>query len=197
MSRSGNYYARNRRDTKPINQQARRPRTRPGPGTRRRIRARSTPGQTACWPTAATSRPRGPHTARRWPTTRLGTGADDPHTRRRVNRAARKRPAPVGPTKIFRADVAPPELYNRNRTMTTRSATMATAISNRMRQIRDRSHPATRARSARRVASQIYATATVVYLDSQSFTVTFPDQSLLVVRPPAPPSPAAAPRPTL
>ena len=67
--------------------------------------------------------------------------------------------------------------------MTTRAATMASAISNRMRQIRDRSHPATRARSASRVTSRIYTLATVVYLDSQSFTAKFPDQSLLVVEP--------------
>ena len=59
--------------------------------------------------------------------------------------------------------------------MTTRAATMATAIANRMRQIRDRSHPATRARSAARVTSRIYTLATVVYLDSQSFTAKFPD----------------------
>ena len=70
--------------------------------------------------------------------------------------------------------------------MTTRAATMASAISNRMRQIRDRSHPATRARSATRVTSRIYTLATVVYLDSQSFTATFPDESLLVVEPGGP-----------
>ena len=81
--------------------------------------------------------------------------------------------------------------------MTTRAATMASAISNRMRQIRDRSHPATRARSATRVTSRIYTLATVVYLDSQSFTAKFPDQSLLVVEPGGPAVPRAAPRPTL
>ena len=70
--------------------------------------------------------------------------------------------------------------------MTTRAATMATAIANRMRQIRDRSHPATRARSAARVTSRIYTLATIVYLDSQSFTAKFPDQSLLVVEPGGP-----------
>ena len=70
--------------------------------------------------------------------------------------------------------------------MTTRAATMASAISNRMRQIRDRSHPATRARSATRVASRIYATATVVYLDDHTFTAKFTDESLLVVEPSGP-----------
>ena len=70
--------------------------------------------------------------------------------------------------------------------MTTRAATMATAIANRLRQIRDRSYPATRARSAARVTSRIYTLATVVYLDSQSFTAKFPDQSLLVVEPSGP-----------
>ena len=63
---------------------------------------------------------------------------------------------------------------------------MATAIANRMRQIRDRSHPATRARSAARVTSRIYTLATIVYLDSQSFTAKFPDQSLIVVSPTGP-----------
>ena len=71
--------------------------------------------------------------------------------------------------------------------MTTRAATMASAISNRMRQIRDRSHPATRARSASRVASRIYATATVIYLDApHRFTAKFTDESLLVVEPGGP-----------
>ena len=70
--------------------------------------------------------------------------------------------------------------------MTTRAATMASAIANRMRQIRDRSHPATRARSAARVTSRIYTLATIVYLDSQSFTAKFPDQSLIVVSPTGP-----------
>ena len=70
--------------------------------------------------------------------------------------------------------------------MTTRAATMASAISNRMRQIRDRSHPATRDRSASRVASRIYATATVVYLDDHTFTAKFTDESLLVVEPGGP-----------
>ena len=70
--------------------------------------------------------------------------------------------------------------------MTTRAATMASAISNRMRQIRDRSHPATRARSATRVTSRIYATATVIYLSTHRFTATFPDESLLVVEPGGP-----------
>ena len=74
--------------------------------------------------------------------------------------------------------------------MTTRAATMATAIANRMRQIRDRSHPATRARSAARVTSRIYTLATIVYLDSQSFTAKFPDQSLIRRQPHrSPPSP--------
>ena len=44
--------------------------------------------------------------------------------------------------------------------MVTRAATKANAIANRMRQIRDRSHLATRARSAACVASRIYAMAT-------------------------------------
>ena len=44
--------------------------------------------------------------------------------------------------------------------MVTRAATKANAIANRMRQIRDRSNPATRARSASRVARRIYAMAT-------------------------------------
>ena len=77
-------------------------------------------------------------------------------------------------------------MTTRAATMTTRAATMASAISNRMRQIRDRSHPTTRARSARRVASRIYATATVVYLDDHTFTAKFPDQSLIVVSPTGP-----------
>ena len=54
--------------------------------------------------------------------------------------------------------------------------TTESAIANRLRQIRDRSHPANRARSARRVASRIYTTATVVYLSTHRFTATFPDQ---------------------
>ena len=71
--------------------------------------------------------------------------------------------------------------------MTTRAATMATAISNRMRQIRDRSHPATRARSATRVTSRIYTLATVVYLDRPKLQpAKFPDESLLVVEPGGP-----------
>ena len=49
---------------------------------------------------------------------------------------------------------------------------MATAIANRMRQIRDRSHHATRARSATRVTSRIYTLATVLYLDDHTFTPT-------------------------
>ena len=44
--------------------------------------------------------------------------------------------------------------------MVTRAATKANALANRMRQIRDRSNPATRARSASRVARRIYAMAT-------------------------------------
>ena len=88
MSSSGNFYARNRRDTKtkqPISappparhRRRRRPRTRPRPRQPRRIRARSTIGPTATWPTAATSRPRGPPTVVRWPTTRPGVVAADP-----------------------------------------------------------------------------------------------------------------------
>ena len=42
----------------------------------------------------------------------------------------------------------------------TKATTRASAIANRLRQIRDRTHPATRARSAGRVARQIYALAT-------------------------------------
>ena len=52
----------------------------------------------------------------------------------------------------------------------TRATTRATTIASRLRQIRDRSHPATRARSAGRVASRIYALATVLYLDDHTFT---------------------------
>ena len=44
----------------------------------------------------------------------------------------------------------------------TRATTRASAIANRLRQIRDRTHPATRARSAGRVARRIYALATVL-----------------------------------
>ena len=54
--------------------------------------------------------------------------------------------------------------------MSTRATTRARAIANRLRQIRDRSHPATRARSAGRVARRIYALATVLYLDDHTFT---------------------------
>ena len=46
--------------------------------------------------------------------------------------------------------------------------TRASAIANRLRQIRDRTHPATRARSASRVARRIYALATVLYLDGHT-----------------------------
>ena len=64
--------------------------------------------------------------------------------------------------------------------------TKATTIANRLHQIRDRSQPATKARSATRVAGMIYACADVGYLDGNTFTATFPDQSLLVVRPAGP-----------
>ena len=53
----------------------------------------------------------------------------------------------------------------------TRATTRASAIANRLCQIRDRTHPATRARSASRVARRIYALATVLYLDDHTFTV--------------------------
>ena len=52
--------------------------------------------------------------------------------------------------------------------------TKATAIANRLRQIRDRSQPAT------------YANARLVYLDGDTFTAIFPDKSLLVVSPAGP-----------
>ena len=52
----------------------------------------------------------------------------------------------------------------------TRATTRTSAIANRLRQIRDRSHPATRARSAGRVARRIYALATSLYLDDHTFT---------------------------
>ena len=64
--------------------------------------------------------------------------------------------------------------------------TKATTIANRLHQIRDRSQPATKARSATRVAGMIYACADVVYLDGNTFTATFPDQSLFVVSPAGP-----------
>ena len=44
----------------------------------------------------------------------------------------------------------------------------------------------TRARSAGRVASRIYALATILYLDANHFTAKFPDESLLVVNPTGP-----------
>ena len=47
-------------------------------------------------------------------------------------------------------------------TQVSRATTRASAIANRLRQIRDRTHPATRARSAGRVARRIYALATVL-----------------------------------
>ncbi len=52
----------------------------------------------------------------------------------------------------------------------TMATTKASAIANRLRQIRDRTHPATRPRSAGRVAHRIYALATVLYLDDHTFT---------------------------
>ena len=64
--------------------------------------------------------------------------------------------------------------------------TKANAISNRLRQIRDRSRPTTKARSAGHVARVIYAHARLVYPDGDNFTATFPDQSLLVVGPAGP-----------
>ena len=64
--------------------------------------------------------------------------------------------------------------------------TKATAIANRLRQIRDRSQPATKARSAGHVSSTIYANARLVYLDGDTFTAIFPDKSLLVVSPAGP-----------
>ena len=54
--------------------------------------------------------------------------------------------------------------------MVTRASTSTTAIANRMRQILDRSHPATKARSTGRVARRSYALATVLYLDDHTFT---------------------------
>ena len=64
--------------------------------------------------------------------------------------------------------------------------TKATAIANRLRQIRDRSRPTTKAHNAGLVASVICAHARLVYLDTNHFTETFPDQSLLVVSPTGP-----------
>ena len=54
--------------------------------------------------------------------------------------------------------------------MVTRASTSTTAIANRMRQIRDRSHPATRASRTARIAGWRYALATVLYLDDHTFT---------------------------
>ena len=87
-----------------------------------------------------------------------------------------------GPSPPF--DTAPNDM-NTTRA-TTKATTRASAIANWLRQIRDRSHPATTARSAVRVASRIYAHALLVYLDADTFTATFPDQSLLVASPTGP-----------
>ena len=73
--------------------------------------------------------------------------------------------------------------------------TKANAISNRLRQIRDRSRPTTKARSAGHEAGVIYAHARLVYLDGDNFTATFPDQSLLVVGPAGPVRTRRTPRP--
>ena len=64
--------------------------------------------------------------------------------------------------------------------------TQATAIANRLRQVRDRSRPANKARGAARVARVIYAHSRLVYLDGDTFTAILPDQSLLVVSPAGP-----------
>ena len=70
--------------------------------------------------------------------------------------------------------------------------TRASAIANRLRQIRDSSHPATKARVARR----IYTLATVLYLGDHTSTAKFPDEYLLILGHTGPAAPAAEPRPT-
>ena len=68
--------------------------------------------------------------------------------------------------------------------------TQANAIAGRLRKIREQGQPDSRRRSARRVAGNIYAQADAVYLPTpDSFTASFPDQSVLIAGPAGPTAP--------
>ena len=187
MSRSGNYYARNRRDTK-----TKQPISAPPPApvqTTDKTQDQDRPA--ASGPVRRVGQPA---TGERW---RHHDRADHlpPGVVRPRGRAQEPVKPNLQPGRLEHGHLGHP-IRPRHATMTTRAATMASAISNRMRQIRDRSHPATRDRSASRVASRIYATATVVYLDDHTFTAKFPTSRCSSSNLAGPPSPAAAPRPT-
>ena len=139
MSRSGNYYARNRRDTKPNQptsaQTTDKTQTRTAPAASGPVRRLGQP--------PAGQRQRHHDRADHIPSC-LG---------RPRGRAQEPVKPNLQPRRLEHGHLGHP-IRPRHATMTTRAATMASAISNRMRQIRDRSHPATRARSATRVTSR-------------------------------------------